>query len=374
MRGSKALLVTGCGAAMLSAALMAAPASAASSRSYVVSWFHITPGMQAIEADCPKGLTDHAEKNFIRWMREAGKTPAEIEKLLEDFPNTMYGSITMRGRIDGKPANAYTNPTSVPDPNMYSVQGRVGLGFNLDGKNTPEDFSDPVFGETGVDNNMFRALGCVTGERGQAHGLTVVTRPGYPGIQWDHNRVHMAAWLLEVTGIDDPKNDPDVAVGLYQATLPLTKDANGEPQSDMTFQVDGNPKTTHKMRGAIVNGVLTTDSFHLYLILAKYGIIPTIELDQAKIRLALSDDGTAKGIVGGYQNWLDLYGGFGRGGSGIEVNISFDVPGIYYNLRKFADAKPDPRTGQNTMISAAYYLDLVPAFILHPTTTAAAVK
>ena len=55
--------------------------------------------------------------------------------------------------------------------------------------------------------------------------------------------------------------------------------------------------------------------------------------------------------------------GFGRGGAGVEVNISLDMPGIYYALRKMADAVPDPKSGQNTRISAAYWIEAVPAFI-----------
>ncbi len=110
------------------------------------------------------------------------------------------------------------------------------------------------------------------------------------------------------------------------------------------------------------------------MVLAKYGIIPFIGLEKAKYRFAFAEDGSLKGIVGGYQDWLDLYGGFGRGGAGVEVNISLDMPGIYYALRKMADAMPDPKSGQNTRISAAYWIEAVPAFIAKPQNTAQAEK
>jgi hypothetical protein len=35
-------------------------------------------------------------------------------------------------------------------------------------------------------------------------------------------------------------------------------------------------------------------------------------------------------------------------------------------LKRFADAKPDPRTGENTEISIAYHLTAVSAFVVTP--------
>jgi hypothetical protein len=40
------------------------------------------------------------------------------------------------------------------------------------------------------------------------------------------------------------------------------------------------------------------------------------------------------------------------------------MPGIYYLFKKFADADPDPITGQNASISATYYMQAVPAFVV----------
>jgi hypothetical protein len=294
---------------------------------------------------------------------------------MDDFPNSVYADATNRGRIDGKPVNVYANPTSIPDPNIKTIKSDKALGFNLDGNEKTGGFIDVDTGEKGVDNQMFRALGCIVSERGQRHG-SFESRPGYPAIQWDHNRVFTPAWLIEVSDIDDLKNDPDVGISIVQATRPVVKDANGEPQRDMTFEVDNNPRTKNITRGAIKNGVLqsTKDVDNFYMVLAKYGIIPFIGLEKAKYRFTFAEDGSLKGIVGGYQDWLDLYGGFGRGGAGVEVNISLDMPGIYYALRKMADAVPDPKSGQNTRISAAYWIEAVPAFIAKPQNTAQAEK
>ena len=346
-------------------------AFAADTRGYVISWFHITPAAMPEKTDCPEGLNPRAEQNFINWLRQMDTPQEKIEKLLEDFPNTMYGAVTMRGRVEGEPVNVYRNPNAIPDPNIKTVQGEYAYGFNLDGDVSPNDFTDPVSGEAGVDNQYFRALGCIGAERGEYNTVGELTaRPLYPAIQWEHNRDQATAWLIEINGIDDLQNDDHVDVNIFQATRPVVKDASGEPQADMTFIVDDNPKTKNRVSGRIVDGTLLTESFDFYMIMAKYGLNPTVELKDARARLALSEDG-AKGIIGGYQDWLDVYGGYGRGGSGIEVNVSYDVPGIYHALKKMADAAPDPATGQNTMISSVFTVEAVPAFIQHPNTQTA---
>jgi hypothetical protein len=78
----------------------------------------------------------------------------------------------------------------------------------------------------------------------------------------------------------------------------------------------------------------------------------------------LNEDGTAKGVLGGYEPWLPVYESFALGGSTNELNLSIDTPGIYYALRKLADAYPDA-SGQNQYISASYWIEAVPAFVSH---------
>jgi len=53
-----------------------------------------------------------------------------------------------------------------------------------------------------------------------------------------------------------------------------------------------------------------------------------------------------------------------------EAVVSLDIPGIYYALKRMADAYPDPKTGENTAISGAYVVEAVPAFIIHSDKTA----
>ena len=117
---------------------------------FLINWFQ--PAMYSTDDDCDGGLNLAAPELFARILNEQGLSPKEVEKLLADFPHTFTREYSNRGRINGEPVNAYLNPTSVPDPNVKISTGTLGYGFNLDGKNGPDDFIDPSTGEDGVDN------------------------------------------------------------------------------------------------------------------------------------------------------------------------------------------------------------------------------
>jgi len=69
-------------------------------------------------------------------------------------------------------------------------------------------------------------------------------------------------------------------------------------------------------------------------------------LKVCRMRFRLNADGTLRGILGGYQNWRTLYASWALGGLGLETMLGFDMPGLYYALKKSADGYPDPRTGE----------------------------
>jgi hypothetical protein len=338
--------------------LLMSQAAAGESRGYVVEWFYF-----AAYADgdhCAEGFNLDADDLFDRILREdLGKSSDEIEALMEDFPNTMYGLAGNRGRINGEPTNVYLHPTSVPDPHVPLANGKQSLGFNLDGKVSPEDFVDADTGEAGIDNQLHRAIGCTRSLEGSRTRL-----PTLPSITWDMLRDHQKAWLVEISDVDDFENDADVTVSLYQSPQHVARGADGEPLQDMTFSIDPDPRTTHHVRGKIEDGVLTTDVFRFFMIGDPFST-PEYDLKQARMRFTFGEDGALHGLVGGYQPWETLYVGWALPGVTNEVNVSLDVPGLYYALRKTADADPDPETGMNMSISASYFIEALPAYILH---------
>src|SRR5215475_10715286 len=140
-----------------------AGAAKAETRGYVVSWFYTAAESQ--KDDCPDGTNPLSDVMVKQFLIDMGKTKEEIDKLYEDYPNNLYVPLYMRGKRDGKWVNVYADPTSVPDPNIKFAKGHVAYGFNLDGKDGPNDFVDPQTGQHGVDNMLYRVLGCFITQR-----------------------------------------------------------------------------------------------------------------------------------------------------------------------------------------------------------------
>jgi hypothetical protein len=333
------------------------PLARAETKSYVVSWFYMATYSQ--EGDCPDGLNPNIEQNFRRILAELGKPQDEIEKLVKGIPNTLYTNLGARGRIDGTPVSPYLYPTSVADPHIKILKGKTGYGFDLDGGDGPDDFVDPETHQGGVDNQLYRVLGCFVPDR-----AFPPDRPGYPAAMWDMPRDAMPAWLVEVSGIDPKTTSGDVTVGIYRATAPITRDTAGQPIPDMTFRVADEPRSTNVVHGHLERGVITTDKFE-FKMLGDTFFQPNIRFRDARLRLTLKDDGTARGILGGYQDVAPLYASYALGGLFNEAVVSLDVPGIWYALKRMADAYPDTKSGENSAISSAYAVELVPAFIVH---------
>jgi hypothetical protein len=363
---ARALLLSVCGFAALS--LAASAASASETRAYAVKWFYYANHSQ--DSDCPEGINPGTDGLFLRILQERGTPPEEIEKKMENFPYSMYeAGIGSRGIIDGKPANPYLNPTSTKDPMLRLGQGKTGLGFNLDGREKEGDFIDPESGERGVDNQFFRVVGCVSQLRSEPGSL-----PTFPEIQWDMMRDHTPAWLIEFFDVDSFENDDDVGVRVVRAREPIRRDAMGLPQADLTYTIDPDPRMANNVaRGKIKDGVFTSDEpFNFFMVGEAFGQAE-YALREARYRFNFLEDGTLTGIVGGYHNWRTIYASWALGGATYEINAGFDIPGLYYALRKSADAYPDPATGENTHISAAYRFDAIPAFIEHPSAQSAQV-
>jgi hypothetical protein len=330
-------------------------AHAAETRGFAVNWFY--PAMYSTKDDCVDGNNPSAEKLFVRILKEMNTPPEEIEKLMTDFPFTFSSKYGNRGMVDGKPVNAYLNPTSVPDPNIKTSIGTMGYGFNLDGKIGPNDFTDPDTAEKGVDNLAARAMGCFATLRGGPKERQV-----HLSSRWEETRGHMQAWLIEISGIDDYANDEAITLKFFRAKEAVYRDNNTDSLADMTFRVDHNERSTNVLKGRIKDGMVLTDAQDVRMIGDPFHM-PNVIFDQARMRLAFQPNGDLKGIVGGYMPFTDIYMSLALTGTLSESMLSVDLPGFYYALRKLADANPDPKTGMNMNISTSFVIEAVPAFI-----------
>jgi hypothetical protein len=335
-------------------------AAAAETKSFAMNMF--TVASVQTEENCPHGLNPLSDVYFARELKRLGKTPSEIEELMKDFPSGGYIPFTtMRGRDEeGNPVNIYAYPDSQPDPNIFLVEGTAGYGFNLDGKASDEDFTDPETGEGGVDNQIWRAVGCT-----HNYHISLPEIPLYPFAQWDGTRDTTGAWLITVSDVDDWSNDDDVTLRIDKAIDPIIRDANDNTVRDMTFRVDPSARSTSIAKAKIKDGELTTESFDLIFV-PDPSVMHEFNLAQAQVRAKFTDDGRMEAFVGGYHDYMAFYWVHAQGEWTFEHSTGLDLPGMYNALKKSADYDPDPETGENRRISGTWWFDAVPAYVISP--------
>lgn len=301
------------------------------------------------KSECPDGLNDGPREQFNKLFPSDGLKRPLIETRLAREADTWF------------PADQEPLTRDGPLPYHYA-SGRVAIGLNLDGKVGPQDFSDPE-GEPGIDNQLYRAIGCVVGF--QPGGYYRFALNEYME-RYAFDRV-----LIEITDLDDLVNDDHVTVTFYRGLDPLLTSADAKhflPGSSQRIDLRWGKRYIRRLKGKIVNGVLTTEPADVLLPFSR-----TFDTNQdqlfksARLRLKLTPT-NAEGVLGAYVDvdewhrvfavdWSTHHAGYGQG----------SVASMTRALRHFADAYPDPATGRNTAISSALQLEFVQAFILHTT-------
>ncbi len=355
VRNKAALLITAMAVAI------ASQAGAAETRSYVIEWFSQASYSQ--DGDCPGGVNPPTRRQYFETLSLLGKTPGEVEALMEKYAEggmpsaNVKNTLRMRGRIGEDAVNGFVHPWTVADPKLTSVVGDYAYGFNLDGKITDASFIDPQTQEAGIDNQLFRAMGCIEQFRGSFE-----YRPTFWAFIWGSMKETTPAWLVSVTG-EDLDADGPVTITFDRAVERLFFGPTGAAVSDMTYRADPDPRSHHVFDGQIKDGFLTiTKPGELRLLLDTLSF-PEFVLSNTHLRMAMTPD-KLDGFVGGYQPLWDYYFGIAQGGLAYEGMIVNDAPGIYHLLRRHADGNPDPETGEFTSISAVYHLEGVPVFVV----------
>jgi hypothetical protein len=337
---------------MMSLAHTQEDGSQASARSIglvLTSWNHAlyeTPGMK----ECPDGLQP-SEADQLKARTDS----AEVLK--------KYGAGAARGP-NGESDRLM--PWLIEDPLPFKeLRTTVGYGVNLDGTSdgsatakscVHEKFTSPE-GEP-VDNQLSRVLGCTKGWRKGGFNTE------YMGLEFEtlrNNRI-----LVEITGVDDEKNDPDVEVTLYKGLDRLVSTAPGQFVPYLIQRVDNRePRFTHRTHGRIVAGVLITDPIAQADFSVAWLTIPAERrLKDLRLRLKLTESG-AEGYFGGYEDlriWWNLHA---KTAALADAGL-FGSATLYRALNRYADGFPDPATGKCTAISAQYKVTAVRALIPPP--------
>jgi hypothetical protein len=192
---------------------------------------------------------------------------------------------------------------------------------------------------------------------------------GHDGFVYSYIMERMKAeglrtYLIEVKGMDDPKTNKDVEVGVYLGSDPLVLDAKGEVRRDTTQRVSKDVRWHNVVHGTMKDGVITTDTFDLNL-LGDPIWVPEFHFKQARLKLTVQPDGSLKGTLGGYEDVMTMYYNTVKSEILFETTNAATCPGVYYALKRMADGAPDPKTGQCNAISVAFNVEAIPAFVIH---------
>lgn len=342
--------------------VLAAPAHAAPwVRSFVVTAYE--PAFRyggpagttdAPGSDCPKGTVP--DNDYAGMLRTGWRSGAQIAELTKPAVPSIepYRILApaLHHRGFAPDIDTYLNPFAAPDPGLPAVTGIIAEGFDLDGKSAAGGFA------AGIDNGLYRALGCLMAFRGP---------PGQGALSKLANERMQAGlftMLIRLSGKQSPAHDDRVMVEIGTSPDPLERNIAGVPLRDYSYRLVQGARLT----GRIQDGVLTT------LPVARLQV-PDFAWSQSnrgaadflrgRLRLRFAADGSATGLLGGYRDWRDLYARMAFNvaveGPFLEIPYHQNLIAIYYALARNADAMPDAH-GRNSAISGAWRLAALPAF------------
>ena len=291
--------------------------------------------------DCPQGVNDGPREQFKSLYPDDGTVRELADTQLQREVDSWY-------------------PTTAPDRFPFrEAGGAVAIGMNLDGKVGPNDFTSPE-GVPGVDNQLYRALGCINSYR-DAHGTNDELN-SYEVVKESYNR-----WLIEITGVENLTNSPHVEVNVYRGLDPLHTDATGKgilPGGTQRIDTRWGARFIQHYRGRIVAGVLETEPADLAFPWSVFEVVADEYIHGARFRLKLTPT-AAEGLIGGYADIETWYLQLMRSQSTHDQSYGqLSSISLYKALRRLADGYPDPRTGANTAISSALRAQFTQVYIL----------
>jgi hypothetical protein len=368
------------------------PAIIGGMHGFVFTRFIISRPATDPAVDCPRGMSTSLRDSFIALLppedREKAQAVTELGRVAQmmlatDDPRKGLKLPTdppsaHRGKDD--PLNPFTTTahTICNNPADYGYVGfqtiahsGQAIGMNLDGTAdgaaTATTCGHKKFtgidGTQAVDNQLWRALGCIA-----------VYRAG--GLDWDSS-IHTGDWaiLMEVSTPKGGGPDGDVDVTLSSSKDGVSLGADGRIQPGLSLDAIDDPALTAKTHGRIEHGVLTTDPVDFTFKYDNQIIHNRWSFEAARFRLEMLPDGSLKGRMGAYAD-VDKYYNYTIRPQTIQGTISnkIDCPGLYAAMRSLADGDRNATTGQCSALSASFDVEAIPAFVIHPQRTAEAAK
>jgi hypothetical protein len=328
-------------------------------KAFVVSW--MMPIADSRDDQCETMNPKPSDADYYALMSPARAT--EQRAVLAGKGGVTTKDLPYRGPDE---MNVTMLPGIVADPGFFEPNVDVAQGFDLDGDDGSgappkgvrkhKNYVSPD-GRRGIDNQLFAIHGCIVGLR----------RNGFrPMLSNEGRRAGGLSILIEVSGIDDDRNDDDVAVTILYSTDPMRRDgASKFVLPDFTFRVNEAPEYSLdfvRFKGKIIDGVLMTAPLKK-MNLHESSVSGTVALSNAQMRIEFKPDGAMSAVLGGYQDWRDYMANAISKSSDYEYTIGYQTPALYNAIKRAADGLKDPVSGEFTGISSAYEIEGVPAFI-----------
>jgi hypothetical protein len=358
------------------AALPAAPAGG--EMGFVLSAFY--PAVYPGNENCPQGYVNTNSQNYLASLPVAER--AQLSRSDSEAAFTQRWKAASRG---GNNTNLCTNYDQFPDrPLQKTVQGRTAFGLDLDtddGKSAGsascahDSFTGPE-GETGIDNQAYRVMGCMRSWRAP---------DGTPGdlATYSQTQIRNGEFTIVILlkNVDSLVRDDDVEVIFASSMDTPMVDAAATFVSGATFAIAPNPRWRNVLRGRIREGVLTTAMKDITVRQPVYeNAGPRLlryetEFSTAKLEIRFRPDGTIAGTLGGYLPTFYFLTRMAAAGVGTTDTVNLDCASLYNTLQRLADGVRNPKTGRCTKISTAFEIAGVPAFVKDlPARTAASVQ
>jgi hypothetical protein len=301
------------------------------------------------KTECPDGLNDGPREQFKQLFPDNGSQRTYVDTAM------------------ARESDVWFPGTYKDEFPFHEATGKVSYGLNLDGKVGPNDFTSPE-GEPGIDNQMYRALGCIANYRGPDGTLYYFTNKYLQ----DHNYNRV---VLVLTDVDSLVNDDDVTVTTYRGLDSLLTDAAGKdylPRGTQRLDLRWGQEFIQHFHGHIKNGVLETEPADVTLPASAAFADTTVQVFRGlRWHLKLTSD-DAEGLMAGYVDVEAFYRQLNESWSTHHLSYGQEsAPSLYRALHRLADGYPDPATGKNTAVSGALQIKLKQVFIKRPAPEAA---
>ena len=306
--------------------------------------------------DCPAGLATGAREVFLKSLPPGPRRNFE-DRDKRVGSQAMYLSTVLSNRRAADGSDTCVNPLSYEDPPMPTGQAKISDGLDLDGGDLTghcahREFTSPN-GAKGIDNQLARLTACIKGVR-KTDNLKNQNSD-------DFIRTGSSVTLILIGNVDDARNDDDVTVSIFKSQDGFIKDGAGNPLPDATLRADPNAAFHAETKGRIVDGVLATDPVNIRIRDDR----GDYDLRGARLRIALSADGRAEGMMAGYYDTAAFWESWSKR-SNQQRELGFSCPALHAALHQLADGAKDPKTGRCTAISAAFNITAVQAFVVRP--------